>query len=64
MKININKVVFMILIGVALALECIVSSFSLLSSNKLISVVLLFITYATGIYFVKVRNKYPLFIKK
>lgn len=63
MKINGNKVILMILIGIAIGLECFASSISLLTNNTLLSVTLLSLTYITGIYFVKIRNKYEL-IKK
>lgn len=63
MKINVNKVILMILIGVAIGLGCFASSLSLLTNNTLLSVSLLSLTYGTGIYFVKIRNKYPL-VKK
>lgn len=64
MKINVNKIILMSLIGVAIALECFASSLSLLTNNTILSVVLLTITYATGIYFVKIRNKYELVLEK
>jgi len=63
MKININKVILMVLIGIAIGLGCFASSISLLTSNTTLSVFLLSLTYASGIYFVKIRNKYDL-IKK
>ncbi len=64
MKLNINKCILMILIGVAIGLGCFASSLSLLTDNHALSYALLFITYLTGIFFVKIRNKYPLFINK
>lgn len=64
MKINVNKIILMSLIGVAIALECFASSISLLTNNTILSVVLLTITYMTGIYFVKIRNKYELVLEK
>ena len=60
MKLNINKVIFMILIGIAIGLGCFASCISLLTDNILLNVSLLTLTYATGIYFVKIRNKYDL----
>ena len=63
MKINGNKVILIILIGVAIGLECFASSISLLTNNTMLSVTLLSLTYVTGIYFVKIRSKYEL-IKK
>ena len=63
MKINGNKVILMTLIGVAIGLGCFASSLSLLTNNTVLSVTLLSLTYITGIYFVKIRNKYEL-IKK
>lgn len=64
MKINVNKIILMSLIGVAIALECFASSLSLLTNNTILSVILLTITYMTGIYFVKIRNKYKLILEK
>lgn len=63
MKININKIILMTLIGIAIGIGCFASSISLLTNNTLLSICLLILTYMTGIYFVKVRNKYEL-IKK
>ena len=63
MKININKLILMILIGIAIGLGCFASSISLLTNNKILSYFLLSLTYATGIYFIKIINKYEL-IKK
>lgn len=64
MKINVKKIVLMVLIGFAIGLGCFAASLSLLTTNTALSVFLLSLTYATGIYFVKVRNKYNLIIKK
>lgn len=64
MKININKVALMLLIGIAIGLGCFASSISLLANNTILSTFLLSLTYITGIYFVKIRNKYNLIIKK
>lgn len=64
MKLNINKIILMVLIGIAIGLGCFASSLSLLTDNNVLSYFLLGITYATGIYFVKIRNKYKLLIKK
>ena len=63
MKINIRKVILMILIGIGIGLGSFASSVSLLTRNNFLSYFLLSITYLLGIYFVKVRNKYDL-IKK
>lgn len=64
MKINVKKIVLMVLIGFVIGLGCFAASLSLLTTNTALSVFLLSLTYATGIYFVKVRNKYNLIIKK
>ena len=53
----------MILTGIGIGLGCFASAVSLLTQNKLLSYVLLTITYLTGIYFVKIRNKYNLIEK-
>lgn len=63
MKINTNKIILMILIGIAIGIGCFASSISLLTDNTLLSITLLSLTYVTGIYFVKIRNKYPLLKK-
>lgn len=63
MKINVRKVILMILTGIGIGLGCFASAVSLLTQNKLLSYVLLAITYLTGIYFVKIRNKYDLIEK-
>lgn len=63
MKINIRKVILMILTGIGIGLGCFASSLSLLTKNNFLSYFLLYITYLMGIYFVKIRNKYSL-IKK
>lgn len=60
MKINIRKVILMILIGIGIGLGCFASSISLLTKNNFLSYFLLSITYLMGLYFVKVRNKYDL----
>ncbi len=60
MKLNINKIILMILIGIAIGLGCFASCLSLLTDNTLLNVSLLMLTYFTGIYFVKIRNKYDL----
>ena len=64
MKININKLILMILIGIAIGLGCFASSISLLTDNTRLSYFLLSLTYGTGIYFTKIRNKYNILIKK
>ena len=63
MKLNIRKVLLMTLMGIGIGLGSFASALSLLTQNKLLSYVLLTVTYLTGIYFVKVRNKYNLIEK-
>lgn len=64
MKINIKKVVLMILYGVAIALGAFASSIALLTDYEILKYVLLILTYLTGISFVRIRRKYPLFLHK
>ncbi len=64
MKINIGKVILIILYLIAIGLGIFASSISLLTNNKILEYTLLIITYLTGIMLVRVRRKYPIFIKK
>lgn len=64
LMLNINKIIYMTLICIGIGLGAFASSVSLLTSNKLLSVGLLTITYMLGILLVNARRKYPLFIKK
>ncbi len=61
MKLNINKIIFMILIGIAIGLSATLSALLLFTTYKIATYISLFITYGLGIYFVKVRHKYPLY---
>lgn len=61
---NINKIIYMILICIGIALGAVASSISLLTANKAMSIGLLFLTYFLGIMLVNARRKYPLIIKK
>lgn len=64
MKINIKKVVLMILYSIAISLGAFASSVALLTNNDLLKYSLLLITYFSGIMLVRVRRKYPLIVKK
>lgn len=64
MKINIKKVILMLLYSIAIALGAFASAVSLLTRNEFLEYLLLTITYIIGIMFVRVRRKYPLIIKK
>lgn len=64
MKINIKKVILMVLYCIVIGLGAFASSISLLTNNKILEYTLLIITYLTGIMLVRVRRKYPLMIKK
>lgn len=64
MKINIKKVILMVLYCIAIGLGAFASSISLLTNNKILEYTLLIITYLMGIMLVRVRRKYPLMIKK
>lgn len=61
MKLNVNKIVFMILIGIAIALSATLSALLLFTNYKVATYISLGVTYGLGIYFVKIRNKYPLY---
>ena len=61
MKLNINKIIFMILVGIAIGLSATLSALLLFSKYILPTYISLFITYGLGIYFVKIRRKYPLY---
>lgn len=64
MKINIKKVVLMILYGIAIGLGAFASSLALLTDYEILKYGLLFLTYLTGISFVRIRRKYPLLLHK
>ena len=64
MKINIKKVVLMILYGIAIGLGTFASSIALLTDYEVLKYFLLILTYLTGISFVRIRRKYPLFLHK
>lgn len=60
-KININKVIFMIICSIGIALGCFASAISLLTKNIALQVTLLLCTYFLGIMLVRIRRKYNLF---
>ena len=64
MKINVKKVVLMILCSIGIGLGCFASAISLLTHNDFLKYFLLSLTYFTGIMLVRIRRKYPLMIKK
>lgn len=64
MKINIKKIILIILYCIAIGLGAFASSIALLTNNKALEYTLLIITYLMGIMLVRIRRKYPLMIKK
>ena len=64
MKINIKKIILIILYCIAIGRGAFASSIALLTNNKALEYTLLIITYLMGIMLVRVRRKYPLMIKK
>ena len=64
MKINIKKVILMILYSIAIALSAFASTISLLTNNDFLKYALLSLTFVIGIMLVRVRRKYPLMLKK
>lgn len=63
MKLNINKICFIFLLCLGIALGCFASAISLLTSDKVLQYLLLFLTYFQGVYLVKSVRKYKTFIK-
>ncbi len=64
MKINIKKVILILLYCIAIALGSFASAISLLTNNAVLEYSLLTLTYILGVMLVRVRRKYPLLIKK
>lgn len=64
MKINVKKVVLMILSSIGIGLGCFASAISLLTRNQFLEYFLLTLTYLTGIMLVHIKRKYSLMIKK
>ncbi|MCI8778951.1 MAG: hypothetical protein HFI87_07370 [Bacilli bacterium] len=64
MKINVKKVILMILSSIGIGLGCFASAVSLLTRNQFLEYFLLTLTYLTGIVLVRVRRKYPLMVEK
>lgn len=60
-KINVNKIIFMFLCSVGIALGCFASAISLLTKNIPLQISLLLCTYFLGIMLVKIRRKYNIF---
>lgn len=61
MKLNINKIIFMVLMGIAIGLSAILSALLLFSKYIFATYASLLMTYGLGIYFVKIRRKYSLY---
>ncbi|MCI9433885.1 MAG: hypothetical protein HFI86_01235 [Bacilli bacterium] len=64
MKINVKKVILMVLYSIGVGLGCFASAVSLLTRNQFLEYFLLTLTYLTGIVLVRVRRKYPLILEK
>lgn len=64
MKLNVNKILYITINSIGIALGCIASSLILILNNSIYSYIMLFITYLMGINLVNIRNKYPLLLKK
>lgn len=64
MKLNLNKVCFMILCSIAIGLTIVLGCLSLLTDYVILQYASFSLAFALGIYLVNVRRKYPLFIKK
>lgn len=60
MKINWNKVCYLILGSIATALLSILSALLLFTQYTFLTYITLFITYLFGIYFIKTQHKYKL----
>lgn len=64
MKINYNKVCYLILGSIAIALLCILSSLLLLTDYTFLTYLSFGCTYLFGIYFIHTKNKYSLLKKE
>ena len=62
MKVNWNKVIYIILCGIAIGLGSFASFLSLLANIDWLSYLLVSLTLFSGCLFVNVRRKYPLFL--
>lgn len=60
MKINWNKVCYLILGSIAIALLCILDGLLLFTHYTVLTYISLFGTYLFGIYFIKTEKKYEL----
>lgn len=60
MKININKVIYIILGSIAIGLSSVLCALLLYTNYMFLQYISLFGTYFLGIYFVKTKNKYKL----
>lgn len=64
MKINYNKICYLIFGSIAIALLCILSSLLLFTSYTFIKYLSFGCTYLFGIYFIHTKNKYSLYKKQ
>ncbi len=64
MKLNINKICFMILCSIAIGLTIVLACLSLLTDFVILKYASFTLAFVLGIYLVNVRRKYPLYIKK
>lgn len=64
MKINVKKVILMILLSIGIGLGCFASAVSLLTRNQFLEYFLLTLTYLMGIILISIRRKYPLMVEK
>ena len=61
MKLNFNKIIFILLLSLGISLGCFASAISLLTSYELLKYLLLFLTYFQGIILVRTVRKYNIF---
>lgn len=64
MKLNINKIIYLVLCSVGIALGCFASALALIANIEWMTYLLLFITYFMGTKLITIKNKYPLYLKK
>lgn len=64
MKLNINKLCYLTLHSVSIALAIFLSALLLLTDYTVLSYISLIVTYLLGIYLVKQIHRYPLWIQK
>lgn len=64
MRLNINKIIYIILCSLGLALGIFTSAISLLTTNFSYNCILLLLTYYLAFRIANAIYKYPLFIKR